>query len=65
MAAATYVATSRLVDNRHFLSDVAFGAAVGMSSGWTVVGTRGRSHLAFEPVPVRGGMMIALSRVDE
>ncbi|HEV8395442.1 MAG TPA: phosphatase PAP2 family protein [Vicinamibacterales bacterium] len=64
MAAATYVATSRLVDNRHFLSDVAFGAAVGMSSGWTVVGTRGRSHLALEPVPVRGGMMIALSRVD-
>jgi membrane-associated phospholipid phosphatase len=60
------VATSRLVDNRHFVSDVAFGAAVGMSSGWTVVGTRGRTrHLALEPVPVRGGMMIAFTRVDE
>jgi membrane-associated phospholipid phosphatase len=66
LAAATYVATSRLVDNRHFVSDVAFGAAVGMSSGWTVVGTRGRTrHLALEPVPVRGGMMIAFTRVDE
>jgi membrane-associated phospholipid phosphatase len=65
MAAATYVATSRLVDSRHFVSDVAFGAAVGMSSGWTVVGTRGRTqHLALEPVPVRGGMMIAFTRVD-
>jgi membrane-associated phospholipid phosphatase len=65
LAAATYVATSRLVDNRHFVSDVAFGAAVGMSSGWTVVGTRGRTrHLALEPVPVRGGMMIAFTRVD-
>jgi hypothetical protein len=35
------VAPQRLVDSRHFVSDVAFGAAVGMSSGWTVVGTRG------------------------
>jgi len=66
LAAATYVATSRLVDNRHFMSDVAFGAALGMSSGWTVVGTRGRTHhLALDPVPVRGGMMIAFHRVDD
>ena len=64
LAAATYVATSRLVDNRHFLSDVAFGAFAGIASGWTVVGTRGHNRLAFEPVPVRGGMMIALTRVD-
>ena len=40
---ASYVATSRLHDNRHFLSDVVFGAAVGVSSGWTVVGRHGRS----------------------
>lgn len=68
LAAATYVATSRLVDNRHFLSDVAFGAFLGTASGWTVVGTRGRNRhpsLAFEPVPVRGGMMIALTRVSD
>ena len=67
LAAATYVATSRLVDNRHFLSDVAFGAFAGVASGWTVVGTRGRSRVAFafEPVPVHGGMMIALTRVND
>lgn len=66
LAAATYVATSRLVDNRHFLSDVTFGAFLGVASGWTVVGTRGHNRLAFafEPVPVHGGMMIALTRVD-
>ena len=58
---ATYVATSRLHDNRHFLSDVLFGAAVGVSSGWTVVGRHGRSAFALEPVPVRGGMMVALT----
>jgi hypothetical protein len=64
LAAATYVGASRLVDNRHFLSDVVFGAALGTASGWTVVGTRGRSRLALEPMPVRGGMMVALTRVE-
>jgi len=59
---ASYVATSRLHDNRHFLSDVMFGASVGISSGWTVVGRHGRSNFALAPVPVRGGMMIALTR---
>jgi membrane-associated phospholipid phosphatase len=59
---ASYVATSRLHDNRHFLSDVVFGAAVGVSSGWTVVGRHGRSQFALTPVPVRGGMMVALMR---
>ena len=60
LAAASYVATSRLVDNRHFLSDVVFGAALGEAVGWTVVGRHGRSEYALQPVPVRGGMMIAL-----
>ena len=34
---ASYVATSRLHDNRHYLSDVVFGAAVGSIAGRTVV----------------------------
>jgi hypothetical protein len=59
---ASYVATSRLHDNRHFLSDVVFGAAVGVSSGWTVVGRHGRSQFALTPVPTRGGMMVVLTR---
>ena len=66
LAGATYVATSRLVDSRHFLSDVVFGAAVGTASGWTVVGTRGRKHpIVIQPVPVKGGMMIAVMRTPE
>ena len=60
LAGATYVAVSRLVDNRHFLSDVVFGAAVGEATGWTIVGRHGREGYALHPVPVRGGMMIAL-----
>jgi hypothetical protein len=66
LVGATYVATSRLVDSRHFLSDVVFGAAVGTASGWTVVGTRGRRHpVVIQPIPVKGGMMIAVMRLPE
>jgi hypothetical protein len=65
LVAATYVAASRLVDNRHFLSDVMFGAGLGTASGWTVVGTRGRNRYTMLPVPVRGGMMLAVIRLDE
>jgi membrane-associated phospholipid phosphatase len=65
LVGATYVAVSRLVDNRHFLSDVIFGAAIGQAAGWTVVGRHGRDRYALTPVPVRGGMMISLSRVAD
>jgi hypothetical protein len=59
---ATYVATSRLHEDQHFLSDVVFGASLGMASGWTVVGRHGRSSYAVAPVPLRGGMMVTLTR---
>jgi len=61
-AVATYVATSRLHEDQHFLSDVIFGAALGVASGWTVVGRHGRSSYALMPVPVRGGVMMTLVR---
>jgi hypothetical protein len=54
-----YVSASRLTDNRHFLSDVLFGSALGMASGWTVVGRHGRDNFALLPVPVRGGVAVA------
>ena len=65
LVGATYVAASRLVDNRHFLSDVAFGAALGEAAGWTIVGRHGRGEYALHPVPVRGGIMLALVRVEK
>jgi len=65
MLAASYVAASRLVDNRHYLSDVVFGSAVGMATGWTVVGGHGRDVMGFvpTPVPVRGGLVLAFNKV--
>jgi PAP2 superfamily protein len=62
LVAASYVAASRLVDNRHFLSDVVFGAAVGEAAGWTVVGRHGRNQYAFQPVPLPRGIMFAFVR---
>lgn len=59
---ASYVATSRLHDNRHYLSDVLFGGALGMASGWTVVGRHGRDDYGLTPTPVPGGLMLALTR---
>jgi membrane-associated phospholipid phosphatase len=56
-----YVATSRLYDNRHFLSDVIFGSALGIASGWTVVGRHGRDSFAMMPAPVRGGAMVVFT----
>jgi len=55
---ASYVAASRLHDNRHWASDVAFGSALGMASGWTVVGRHGRSNYTWIPIRVPGGVGI-------
>jgi membrane-associated phospholipid phosphatase len=54
-AVATYVATSRLHDNRHWASDVVFGATTGIIVGRSVT-WHGRNdfHLAMFPVP--GGL---------
>jgi hypothetical protein len=58
---ATYVATSRLHDNRHFASDVVFGAAVGTIAGRTVT-QHGASMWAFAPAPVPGGYGLFVTR---
>jgi membrane-associated phospholipid phosphatase len=53
-AVAGYVAASRVEMSRHFLSDVAFGAAVGIVAGRTV--TIGRTHrLAVVPIATPDG----------
>jgi hypothetical protein len=51
---ASYVAASRLHDNRHYLSDVVFGAAVGSIAGRTVV-HHASDYWAFTPVALPGG----------
>jgi membrane-associated phospholipid phosphatase len=54
-AVATYVAASRIETQRHYLSDVAFGAAIGIMSGRTVTLGRGNARFALSPAAAPGG----------
>jgi membrane-associated phospholipid phosphatase len=54
---ASYVATSRLHENRHFASDVVFGSAVGIIAGRTVT-RHGRDYFSAGLHPVPGGMAL-------
>ena len=62
-AFATYVAASRLQENRHYLSDVMFGAAIGILAGRTVTIGRGSSRFAVAPFAANGGVGVALVKV--
>jgi membrane-associated phospholipid phosphatase len=62
-AVASYVAASRLHENRHYLSDVVFGAALGIASGRTVT-RHGRNSWAMAPTSVPGGVAIFVARVQ-
>jgi membrane-associated phospholipid phosphatase len=54
-AAATYVAASRIQGQRHYFSDVAFGAAIGMVAGRTVTLGHGNARFAVSPAAAPGG----------
>jgi membrane-associated phospholipid phosphatase len=60
-AVATYVAASRIQERRHYLSDVAFGAAVGIMAGRTVTVGRGDARFALAPVAVPGGGAVSFN----
>jgi membrane-associated phospholipid phosphatase len=62
-AAASYVAASRIQERRHFFSDVAFGAVVGIVAGRTVTVGRGDYKFSVQPMaPASGGVGIAFTR---
>jgi membrane-associated phospholipid phosphatase len=61
---ATYVAASRLHDNKHYPSDVIFGAGIGIVSGRAVTIGRGRNTFALGPLTAPGGLGLALTRIE-
>ena len=63
-AIASYVAASRIQDDKHWLSDVVFGAAVGTVAGRTVVHHPG-DYWAVAPVKVPGGVAIMVTRTKD
>ena len=52
---AAYVASARVQSKRHYLSDVAFGAALGIAAGRTVTIGRGDARFAVSPALAPGG----------
>lgn len=62
-AFATYVAGSRLQENKHFASDVIVGAALGIVSGRAVTVGRGRATFALAPFAAPGGAGVGLTLV--
>ena len=62
-AIATYVAASRIQEKRHFLSDVAFGASLGIMGGRTVTVGRGDARFALAPMAAPGGAGVSFNWV--
>lgn len=67
-ATAAYVGVSRLSENKHFASDVAFGAAIGIISGRAVMLRHGKTRLDVSPCFSRrardAGLSVAVRMAD-
>jgi hypothetical protein len=64
-AFAGYVGVSRMSENKHFASDVAFGAAIGILAGRAVTIRRGHHAFSLSPfaAPGGGGVGVTMSTV--
>lgn len=62
-ALATYVGASRLQENRHYASDIIFGAAIGIVAGRTVTIGRGASRFAVSPVAALGSAGVSFTHI--
>jgi len=60
-AGAAYIGFSRIHDNKHYLSDVVFGAAMGVAGARTVMLSRGRYGAVIAPTPVPKGLAVMVS----
>lgn len=58
---ASYVAASRIVDNSHFLSDVVFGATIGVTAGQAVTFGWGATTVQVSPMAVPRGIGVLVS----
>ena len=58
---ASYVAASRLAENKHYLSDVILGAAIGITAGRTVTFGKGSTRFELAPMAAIGGAGVQVS----
>lgn len=64
-AFAGYIGASRIQSRKHFLSDVAFGAALGMAAGRAVTFGVGQTTFAVAPQVVPGGIGISITKIKK
>ena len=64
-ALASYVAASRVQAQRHFLSDVAFGASIGIVAGRTVTIGRGSARFAVSPTVAPGKAGVSFDLINK
>jgi membrane-associated phospholipid phosphatase len=64
-ALASYVAISRLSENKHYASDVVFGAAIGIVSARAIRFHRSQHDLAVSPLAVPGGAGVSVAWVPK
>jgi membrane-associated phospholipid phosphatase len=60
-AAAAYVATSRLSENKHYASDLAFGAAIGLLAGRRITMLHRGNTMTLAPLALPGGGGVAVT----
>ena len=63
--AAAYIGTSRMSENRHYLSDVLFGAAIGIASSRTLSIGGGAHGITVVPVATRDGAAVLVSALPQ
>ncbi|HET7219494.1 MAG TPA: phosphatase PAP2 family protein [Vicinamibacterales bacterium] len=61
--AAAYASSSRLSENKHYPSDVIFGAALGLVAGRAVTVGHGAARFALVPAAAPGGAALMFTRV--
>jgi membrane-associated phospholipid phosphatase len=61
---AAFVAAQHVQDRRHFLSDVTFGAALGIVAGRSVTIGGGPARFAVSPTPAPGGAAVSFTLLD-
>jgi PAP2 superfamily protein len=62
---AAYVGTSRLSEDKHYLTDVIFGAAVGIASAHAQFIAHRRSNMTVMPVAMRGGVGVLVTALPQ
>jgi hypothetical protein len=58
---AAYASASRIQQNAHYVSDILFGAALGIASARTVTIGHGERRVAVAPVPITGGAALTFT----